>query len=222
MKDPLQGWYRKHVLRRYDSSELATAFDIAARNSILISKRMHLGVVDLYKNVGDRIFFDYLDFIVYVSLSKDETYGQFRNPEAAEDLEEVLLVCGSEWRVGFREGLHGLESRVSAGLQEAVDAVVSQGSSAGDLLAESWHSAFGKSPDAEDAYEKAIKAVEAAAIPVVEPNNKSGTLGTVISVIRNQKDWSLELVDKKGGPFPRSDTWDDRSSMERSTQSPWS
>ena len=42
---------------------------------------------------------------------------------------------------------------------------------AGQLLSEAWHSAFGANPDPEDAYEKAIKAVEEAAAQVVSPNN---------------------------------------------------
>ena len=64
---------------------------------------------------------------------------------------------------------------------------------AGDLLHEAWKAVYGRLPDPEEAYEKAITAVEQAGAPVVIPNNSNATLGSMISALRDQKDW---------GPFP--------------------
>ncbi len=61
------------------------------------------------------------------------------------------------------------------------------------MLAEAWQAAFGVNPDFEKAYAKSIKAVEAAAIPVVSPTNASATLGTVVGQMRQQGDWNLDM-----------------------------
>jgi nitrous oxide reductase accessory protein NosL len=65
--------------------------------------------------------------------------------------------------------------------------------SAGTILSEAWHAAFGRNPDAEEAYEKAIKAVEEAGAHVVAPSNKKSTLGTMIRDMKAQVDWKLDL-----------------------------
>lgn len=93
----------------------------------------------------------------------------------------------------MRNGVPGLEERVSQGVQDAADAVMSSSQSAGAILSEAWHAAFGRSPDAEEAYEKAIKAVEEAGAHIVTPNNKKATLGTMVRDMKAQKDWRLEL-----------------------------
>jgi hypothetical protein len=48
---------------------------------------------------------------------------------------------------------------------------------AGDLLSNAWRSVYGRHPDASSGYRYAVRAVEAAADPVVSPNNASATLG---------------------------------------------
>jgi hypothetical protein len=69
---------------------------------------------------------------------------------------------------------------------------------AGLILSEAWAALYGRGPDPEEAYEKAIKAVEEAGIPVVAPNDSRATLGKVISALRGQGDWALSVVDKDG------------------------
>lgn len=97
------------------------------------------------------------------------------------------------WRVGKRGDFAGLERRVPVGVQEAADTAMVSAGDAGALLAESWHAAFGRSPDASLAYSKSIKAVEAAAIPVVLPLDVTATLGKVVATLRQHADWRLPL-----------------------------
>lgn len=115
------------------------------------------------------------------------------NERGNEDTEIVLRLGGSRWMVGKRNDVAGLEARVPIGVQEAAEAVMVTAGRAGQLLSEAWHSAFGANPDPEDAYEKAIKAVEEAAAQVVSPNNSQATLGTVVRDMKNQGDWALPL-----------------------------
>lgn len=101
--------------------------------------------------------------------------------------------AGSKWTAvapGRRGGEAGLVERVSDGVREAAEAAMALPES-GALLAEAWHAAFGRNPDPEEAYEKAIKAVEAAGAFVVSPKNSKATLGTMIADMRNQRDWRL-------------------------------
>lgn len=144
------------------------------------------------------IYFEFLDYLVFEQ--SDIEYG---DPAVVRDLEEILLQSGSEWKVGTRLGNPGLETRVPEGVQLAVDAVIETPGHAGQLLAEAWRAAFGVHPNAETAYRKAVLAVEAAAIPVVSPNNTGATLGTVFAQMRDQGDWALDIT-KQHPDYPAS------------------
>jgi hypothetical protein len=131
-----------------------------------------------------------LDFLL--SVASDETGG--------EELEDILRAGGSEWRVGKRSGNAGLEKRVPQGVADAAEAVIANSSTAGALLSEAWHAAFGRSPDPEEAYEKAIKAVEEAGAEKVAPKNGKATLGSMARTMEAQKDWALPLGDDAKHP----------------------
>ena len=77
-------------------------------------------------------------------------------------------------------------------MQDAADAVMTT-PGAGVLLSEAWHAAFGRSPDFEEAYEKAIKAVEEAGSAKVSPKNGRASLGTMVRDMKAQGDWKLDL-----------------------------
>lgn len=115
------------------------------------------------------------------------------NESGSQEIERVLRDGGSKWKVGTRDGVPGLEERVPAGVQDAADSIMSTPGQPGQLLSEAWHSAFGVSPDAEEAYEKAIKAVEEAGVLAVSPKNKVATLGTMVRDMKAQGDWKLPL-----------------------------
>lgn len=108
-------------------------------------------------------------------------------------LEELLRRCGSAWKVGVRNGGEGLERRVPTGVQEAAEAVMATASHAGDILSEAWHAAFGINPDPSKAYDRALKAVEAAMKRPVSPGDESATLTKMRNIIRTQKNWTLAL-----------------------------
>ena len=134
---------------------------------------------------GDR-FIHFLDFLVYMNAQNGQEALNSR-------LEAILADAGSAWRVGQRLGNAGLERRVPEGVVEAAETVMTTSGTAGVLLSEAWRSLYGQSPDYEEAYEKAIKAVEEAGVHVVCPNNGKATLGTMARDMENQKDWALPL-----------------------------
>lgn len=112
-----------------------------------------------------------------------------------ETVASLLTSASSAWNVGRRDGYYGLVRRVPEAVQAAADQAMSQGS-AGGLLSEAWSACYSRSPNTEEAYEKAIKAVEEAACAAVSPKNLKATLGTMIRDMNAQGDWKLDLPGK--------------------------
>ena len=108
-----------------------------------------------------------------------------------KNLADILDKAGSEWRVGFRDQVAGLEKRLPEGVQIAVEETISNRAESGKLLAEAYLAAFGFDPNPEVAYAKAIKAVEQSAAEIVVPSDRFATLGKIANVMRDQGDWEL-------------------------------
>jgi hypothetical protein len=166
---------------------------VTRRKNPITSVVMSGGIERLQRVLSDE---DALQLADYCLATSDKT--PWTDPHG--DLELVLNAAGSAWRVGTRNGFTGLERRVPLGVQQAVETIAATPGHAGELLSEAWRAAFGRAPDAEKAYLKAVKAVEACAIPVVIPKDSAATLGRVVSQMRRDGDWA----------FP-SDREDDRA-----------
>lgn len=115
----------------------------------------------------------------------------FGNPNR-DVLQQMLERSNSAWSIGEREGRRGLVRRVPEGVQIAADATMASSGSAGVRLAQAWEALYGVTPNESEAYRLAVKAVEAAAIPRVCPQDSKATLGKVINVIDSQSGWSVE------------------------------
>ncbi len=120
------------------------------------------------------------------------------NSGVASDLGYILEAAGSVWTIGKRDGNSGLVRRMPASVQAAADETI-RASSAGSLYGEAWAAAFGRLPDPEEAYEKAIKSVEEAAATIVSPSNTRATLGTMLRDMKAQKDWGIDLPGAERG-----------------------
>lgn len=166
-------WYRAEVLRDFDV--VARPVDSYWQRAVGAKWPGFLW------NVGDEELLDLVDWLVH------------RGSEDRRVALTTLLSDGSSaWTVGDRNGNWGLVRRVSEGVKAAATAASSHGA-AGLLMAEAWAACFGRGPNPEEAYEKAIKAVEEAAAPVVSPKNLKATLGTMIRDMKAQLDWKLDL-----------------------------
>jgi hypothetical protein len=61
-------------------------------------------------------------------------------------------------------------------------------------MAEAWIAAYGRNPNASDAWDHSIKAVEAVLIPIVTPAKAKATLGDVVGSLGGQgSNWQLAL-----------------------------
>jgi len=114
--------------------------------------------------------------------------GQFRGGHRGE-LETILSEGSSVWRIN--DDFSGLTRRVDATsadaateARRAASALPTAGSAAAQLT-EAWNAVHRLHPDPPAAYRDAIRAVESAAHAIIEPNNRSATLGTMLGQLRD-------------------------------------
>lgn len=115
-------------------------------------------------------------------------------------LDRLLRLGRSKWTVGERMGRAGLVSREPEGVQDMVEGTIASAGTAGQILARAWGKVHAITPDDTGAYADAVRAVEAAAQPLVEPTNREATLGGIANVMRNQGDWRLSLREHQHAP----------------------
>jgi len=110
-------------------------------------------------------------------------------------LEEVLIESGSAYTVQCQTQPYGLVRRVDPTVEAATKSVMSRDDAPGRLLARAWIGTYGLHPNPSDGYRHAVRAAEAAAIPVVLPTDSGATLGRVIGAIRSQPNlWQVALT----------------------------
>ena len=112
--------------------------------------------------------------------------------DARLSLDELLVLGGSVWRVdpaGKR-----LVRRVDETVAAAFDKASSPDDAASAELSEAWAAAYGRRPNASDAWDHSIKAVETVLIPIVTPNKAKATFGDVVGILNSQgSQWQLDL-----------------------------
>jgi hypothetical protein len=102
----------------------------------------------------------------------------------ADELESVLRLGGSAWAVNRDSS--GLQRRVNDVAQKSYEEAASHGDSASEELRQAWDRAFSRNPNPSDAWDHAIKALEAILIPLVVPNQSKPNLGHVTGTLRGQ------------------------------------
>ena len=131
----------------------------------------------------------FLDVLDAVLSFKPDTYG---------GLASTLRDAGSAWTVSA-DGA-SLERRVDATAREQFELATSPDDDATRELREAWAQTYGLAPNPSDAWDHAIKAVEAALWPLVVPKNPTATLGTIEKAIAAKPSkWSLALASNSIG-----------------------
>ncbi|MFD3719330.1 hypothetical protein [Streptomyces sp. NPDC058674] len=115
---------------------------------------------------------------------------------AVERLDDMLADAGSAFEVDWRQRC--LRRRVDATVTAAVEQAISM--DAGRHLEAAWAATYGRHPDPSKAYDEAVRAVEAAAIPVVLPKSTQDSLGKVLAHLRDAASkWELAIEGRNGG-----------------------
>ena len=118
-----------------------------------------------------------------------------REQHPVQTLERVLEYGGSVWRATQT----GLQRRVGPTTQKAFDVASRPADVASEELKHAWVKAYGRDPDGSDAWDHAIKAVEAILVPIVVPNQVGPHMGHVVGQLDHHGDqWSLRLESNQG------------------------
>jgi hypothetical protein len=142
--------------------------------------------------IGDpRVMLDVTDYL----LSKTTPGTNTTDARRLQELDRLLMEAGSMYRVDMEGEPPRLIRRVEGSVEEAARVTMSREDTAGNLLRRAWNSVYGRHPNPSDGYRQAVRAVEAAAIPIVLPNDASATLGKVIGNLRSHPDlWHLSFT----------------------------
>ena len=156
-------------------------------------------------DADDDLFLDFLDQQLHKMsvLPKRQYDAIVGNPYALrslcshwqriEALQKALVEGGSIWAVLWPFPEPGcLAHRVTVVTQEQVERVAQGQGRPGDYLLKAWREVFGRHPDPGSGYRDAVRAVEAAAKPVVTPKDENATLGTIIPAL--EQGWKKFVV----------------------------
>ena len=137
---------------------------------------------------GDQFLSRVIDFML-------STYAhdpQGDDPGDVVELRRHLDHAASALDITVRDGAYRLKRRVSLGVEELAEAAkASADALAGEHLGRAWTEAYSLTPNTSVVMTEAIKAVEAAAHPVVTPKDKQRRLGKITQAIKDQHGWTL-------------------------------
>ncbi|MEV0446328.1 hypothetical protein [Streptomyces sp. NPDC050600] len=119
------------------------------------------------------LFLDLVDYLLSTSQGR----------ASATLLEHSLAIGGSAW-MAVRDA--GLQRRVDETAQKSYAEASSASDQASEELQQAWGRAFSRDADASDAWDHAIKAVEAILIPIVVPKQDKAQLGHVLGALKSQ------------------------------------
>lgn len=113
----------------------------------------------------------------------------------ADSLRELLVSGGSAWGVDVSTtGRFQLVPRQAGPIRDVIESARVGAAVAHDHLNDAWLQANAHNPNPSAAYSDAVKAIEAAAIPIVSPDNQLATLGTIIADLKAKPEkWTVSI-----------------------------
>jgi hypothetical protein len=149
---------------------------------------------DLFERIAEDEEFG-LDVIDFVLNHLGAYTNQYDDAEAkVHRAANLLRLGGSAWEISDNEdGSFSLSRRAVGPVRESLESV-RPSTRAHQHLVKAWNHLAGRNPDESTAYREAIKAVEAAAKPVILPDNDLATLGQMIAALRDKGDkWTTTI-----------------------------
>jgi hypothetical protein len=125
----------------------------------------------------------------------DTVWPKDSQAREVERLDELLEDAGSAFTVDWKERC--LRRRVATGVALAAEQAMS--ADPGGHLRDALAAIYGRHPDPAKAYDEAVRAVEAAAIPLVLPKGKAETLGKVLRHFEDAPDKWVLAIQGDGG-----------------------
>lgn len=194
MRAPLIGWIWGQLsgTNRYVKPEqlhkVANALDLTLSLHPHFTSILREGEVrKVLDNLADRDLIRTADFLLHEA----GTWGR-----VLSGLDEIFRAGRSQYEVVQRNGGSRLATRLPAGVQAAAEQVMDEAKTAGNLLRRAWTKLYDIESDPSGAYAAAVKAVEAAALPVLGITKDTATISDAVRAIE-KKDASWRLPFKR-------------------------
>lgn len=195
----LWDWCRRRGLQvtKADSDPKQPQLSVRAHRMCL---SLDVAVGDHLSDLSDLVFLepdvllDMADWILHEDYKDSKSYiaslsvlvdslSRLRDDNPIDDLKSLFLDARSAWRVA--EPPDHLELRVTVELEEEFKAATIADDETSEHLTDAWGAAWRRSnPSAKEAYDAAVKALEATLAPIVIPNEAEPTLGKILGEIR--------------------------------------
>jgi hypothetical protein len=151
---------------------------------------------------------DFIDYVLHHASVFQVPQHQRTADTMAAELDVILKTAGSVWEVVPTDDDGYQLARRAVGPVRAAVADLPPDTRAAQHLTTAWNRLSGREPDASLAYREAIRAVEAAAKPVLTPNDERATLGKMIAAIKNKPDkWTVTLGSVDGIRLLMESVW---------------
>lgn len=145
---------------------------------------------------GDQFVARVIDFF----LSEYATNNWGNTPNEVDSLKWHFDSAASAADIALQDGVYRLRRRVPEGVEELAEASKQSAPIlAGQHLGKAWGEAYALTPNTSLVMTEAIKAVEAAAHPVVSPTAKKVRLGMITQTIKDQSGWTLAFSNRDDG-----------------------
>lgn len=130
----------------------------------------------------------------------DWLVGTTATDSQAGDLHRILTLGGSAWEITRTEDRRFMLTHRAIGpVVQAIEHIQPVSDRAHKHLLSAWTKLMGRNPDPSASYRESVRAVEAAAKPVVLPDDELATLGKMIRAIEDKPEkWAYVL----GGTTP--------------------
>lgn len=154
-------------------------------------------VIETIQSRSDRFLLRVVDLLLS-NLRESQSVNSAAS--AFEDLEWHLDHSRSSVCIVTRDDAWRLSHRLPEGTEELVqEAATVANTSAGSHLAAAWRKAFDFDADPSGAMFESIRAVEAAAGPVVTPKDERAQLSKIVATLKSQQGWGLVLRARDDG-----------------------
>lgn len=160
------------------------------------------------RKIDDDLYVNFLDYLVQRQ-GISGIWGRHPFEQVlTHPIEQVLSEGGSAWAVQPFNGGYRVMERVSQGVCDVVNEVLSSADRASSKLKQAWADAYGVNPRPSEAYSNAVVAVEIAALSCIKIEPKNGTeptLSSLFSILEAENPkWRLVLRDSPKAPGAKS------------------
>lgn len=205
LRPALRAWLRREL---HDDRTFGGQTSFGLVNSLQSALQVTFGFIDgpvdtaalvtAIEERGDRFMIRVVDFSLADYTSEETPWDPM--PSEVEELQWHLDQNMSAVTTHLAGGVYRITRRLPEGVEDVAQAAVdAANATAGRHLSKAWQEARSLNPDTSAVMTEAIRAVEAAAGPVVIPNDLRPSLGKIVSALKDNGKWTIGLPRRDDG-----------------------